>query len=491
MKILLTSFYDSKFFLKVIRGERFRAGEYCPQLALYQLAGVLREEGHDVSVLDPAVQELSFPEIPQDLEKTEGRFYTEESISRINALVEGTRYVTLLNRVGGFDMVGFSANSFNWVAVLQQIRQVKEAFPDMPVVLGGVHPTFALNHLLAREPVDFVVRGEGEKTLLELVRAVEGKIPLVSVRGISYRKNGIRHNEDRPLMDENALSALPLPAIDLIPKGKYLWLPLETSRGCLHTCRFCSILYHNKWRGISPDAFQKRLIQINEHVDHLATDELMPGLVYVVDDTFSTHPVRCTSVLRRMKEIGIRELSLRVEARIADLIDSPILDLLAELPTQIVQASVDAGSDEGLRRIRKKIRMRDVMTLARKAEKTETAGKLNIPFIIGYPWDGYDECMRTVQLAYELTVRYGLSCNLNWFLLMPGSDIWEHRADYALDFQEDFFDGFGIRSYETLRRVSRGLKEPERLRIIKALEFYQSVILTTGIGGGIKDSELY
>jgi len=107
------------------------------------------------------------------------------------------------------------------------------------VVIGGPHVTFMADEAL--DHADYVVRGEGEETIVELVKAMETGGDESGIAGLSYLDNGRKkHNPGRPLLDD--LDKLPIPDFTLIEgHEKLAYTPIATSRGCPFNCKFCSV----------------------------------------------------------------------------------------------------------------------------------------------------------------------------------------------------------------------------------------------------------
>lgn len=146
------------------------------------------------------------------------------------------------------DVVGVSCNEsmFSHEA-LRAIRLAKEVDPDVVTIAGGVHFSNYLDDLRS-QPLDFIVRWEGEYTLLDLLREIEKPNPnFRDVKGIAFLQNGrIVETDPRPLIKN--LDELPIPAYDLLPlreygKARYLFSPggitIHHSRGCPANCSFC------------------------------------------------------------------------------------------------------------------------------------------------------------------------------------------------------------------------------------------------------------
>ena len=144
------------------------------------------------------------------------------------------------------DLVGISMSATEHSEGLEIARLVKNQ--GIATVLGGYHPTAIPNELLSHPQIDFVVRGEGETTMKELVIKGDAK----GINGISYKESDkIIHNPDRNFIKD--LDSIPFPArhirrynysLTLIPNREYD--VLTTSRGCWGRCSFCCEPHMNK-----------------------------------------------------------------------------------------------------------------------------------------------------------------------------------------------------------------------------------------------------
>jgi radical SAM superfamily enzyme YgiQ (UPF0313 family) len=144
------------------------------------------------------------------------------------------------------DIVGLSVMTFQRATAMKLARAVRRLRPQVRLVAGGYDPSLAPEAYESCPEIEFVVRGEGEAALRELLRALEaGRVPS-DVAGLSYRESGVFvHNPPRPA--ERALDRLRLPDRSTRALEGYTLLGrpvdvVETSRGCTFDCSFCSII---------------------------------------------------------------------------------------------------------------------------------------------------------------------------------------------------------------------------------------------------------
>lgn len=145
------------------------------------------------------------------------------------------------------EIIGLSAMTFQFPTLVKVARLIKETVPSIPLVVGGYHITTSYKQVADKDYAryfDFMLRGESEISFKELLDEFESGKEFLKIRGLSYKKdNQWHHNPQRPL--EN-LENIKLPDRDSrIWKGYHTFSKkldtIETSRGCLNNCKFCSI----------------------------------------------------------------------------------------------------------------------------------------------------------------------------------------------------------------------------------------------------------
>lgn len=121
----------------------------------------------------------------------------------------------------------------------QIARMIKELFPDSTVVFGGLHPSTLPEEALSTGYVDYVVRGEGEEVMLRLYKALRGDGDPTQIRGVSFIREGLIHNNpEAPLIPD--VNDIPLFPYHLFEHAKYDRGFMTTSRGCPYRCSYCS-----------------------------------------------------------------------------------------------------------------------------------------------------------------------------------------------------------------------------------------------------------
>jgi radical SAM superfamily enzyme YgiQ (UPF0313 family) len=221
--------------------------------------------------------------------------------------------VTRLVQERAPDVVGLSVMTFQRATALKLVALVRTLRPEVRIVVGGYDPSLARDAYTAPSAgVDFVVRGEGELTFCELLRAMEQGGGYERICGLSWREGEAwRHNPDRPV---NALARgglrLPQRAARVLQGYTVLGRPadvIETSRGCTFDCSFCSII---EMRGRNFHAFPL------ERVIADIRDARARGAraIFIVDDNITLDVKRFEALCHAIVEAGLQDVDYTVQA---------------------------------------------------------------------------------------------------------------------------------------------------------------------------------
>lgn len=401
-----------------------------PPLGVYTIAAILREQGHYVEVYDHEFL----------LEIYDGEWIEE----------------AILELIDGIDIVGISSNSFNWGVSKQLIDVIKSTDEAPYVVCGGIHPTFYYDHIMKHTDTDAIIIGDGEEPISKLVSCIDQGLDLSKIDNLVYRQgekicvnNIISH---KGFIDYGDV------AYDLMPKGVYYNMPVETSRGCHFKCAFCSILDSNNWRGLDVDASVRRI----EKAGELAGDISIYNSVYIADNCFTGSIERATEIFNRIM-FNKKSYKLHFEARCTDLLKNNAQFVRSINPERInsVQIGIESGYDRGLKLLNKGLTMKQVRDCMETLRVIDVAKKSFLSFVIGLPWESRDDCERTIQFAHEIEAKYGAMIGINWWLPLK-SRLTDTGNKYNIEvIGKDYDDIDWIKNPKILSQTYQGLSRKD------------------------------
>ena len=209
------------------------------------------------------------------------------------------------------ELVGLSVMTFQRKTAKKIIELLRSLRPGLRVIVGGYDPGMAPEAYTCSD-VDFIVRGEGEITFRELVRAIETDRGYERILGLSYREaNRFHHNPDRPVSDLDSRE-IRLPNRDARVLSGYTMLGrqvdvVETSRGCTFDCSFCSIIAM-RGRQFHTYSFERVIEDIRDARNHGA------AAIFLVDDNITLNVSRFEALCRAIIDAGLNHLDYIVQA---------------------------------------------------------------------------------------------------------------------------------------------------------------------------------
>jgi len=210
------------------------------------------------------------------------------------------------------DVVGFSVMTFQRATALALARLIRARRPSARIVFGGYDPSLAAEAYAGEAAVDFLVRGEGERTFRDLLRALERGSGLDAIPGLSYRTGeGFTHNRPR---DVSPLGSDPpqLPNRRARVLAGYTLLGrqvdvVETSRGCTFDCSFCSII-EMRGRNFHPYAIDRVLADIADARERGAR------AIFLVDDNITLDVARFQALCQAIIDRGYADVDYMLQA---------------------------------------------------------------------------------------------------------------------------------------------------------------------------------
>jgi len=362
-------------------------------MGLALIAAVLEKEGHQVTVVDANVLGLQPEEI--------------------------------VYRVTDADVVGLTAMTPTVNTAASIAHYIKQANSNSTVILGGAHAILLPEETLATIPeVDVIVRGEGEETIIDLLRALEHKQPLSKIQGISYRQDGkvISTDARSAIVD---LDSLPFLAYHLLPMRGYRPHPphgralpfaaIITSRGCPYRCSYCSKpVFGDNYRGQS----SKRV------VDEIAYHKRKFGIKEFAfyDDVFTLDKQRAYAIADEIIERGLK-IDWTCETRV-NLVDKELLRYLKQAGCYSIAYGIESGSQEIVNTLNKDITLEqaeEAVSLSREVG-LQTIGY----FMIGSPGESPETIRQTIQFAKNLKLDFA---QFSITIPLPGAKLYKLYID--------------------------------------------------------------
>ncbi|MGH7492198.1 MAG: B12-binding domain-containing radical SAM protein [bacterium] len=385
----------------------YASNEACPPLALIAIAGPLVTEGYEVKIIDTAMEPDFVGAVMREVE---------------DALCLGISLVTG-PMIKGAIAVG---------------RAVKARHPDLPIILGGWHPSILPQQTLACPYVDAVIVRQGELTFLELIKRLEAGEALTGVAGTWTKERGtIIQNPPRP---HTPVAMLPsrMPGYGLIDYERYYratglrWLMYTTSHGCPYNCSYCSnAAVYGRNLDVLP------VEQVVEEVTYLVR-KYQIKLLGIIDDIFFAFRPRSLEIAE-----GFIRNDLKFEWYIQDRADSwqrlttAQARMFRRAGLTRIHFGAESGSDEVLKSIEKKSNTEATLAAVERCQEADI--RASFGFIFGLPAEKDEDLLQTVDLIRQIYERYDRAdCYTNIFTPYPGSPAWQESIDRGLVPPESF-----------------------------------------------------
>ena len=378
-------------------------------LGLGYLAACLRRAGHNVQIYDAIVeaheQRWGFWETKTTLRMGATWDEVKSSICKINPDVVGIS-------------CQYTSQALNAIKTAQIIKEVNR---NIKVIVGGPHATVMPSAFLNKDNfVDYVVVGEGELTIVELLEHIDGRRDIKTIKGLAYFKDGeIVFNEERGFVEN--IDSIPLPAYDLLDMERYFYfnqkgkdgreayiypgyersVSMITSRGCPFNCIFCSIHLSmgHKFRAHSVG-------YVLEHIRFLK-DKYRINHIHFEDDNLSFDIKRFKDILDGMISEKFNLTWDAPNGVRADYINEDILNKCKLSGCTYLRIGVESANEYVSKEIIKKH-----LDLAKVIEVAKLAKKIGIDmeafYIIGFPGEKIYQMRETIDFSIRQELKYGL-----------------------------------------------------------------------------------
>lgn len=327
----------------------------------------------------------------------------------------------------------------NYTMEIAQAIKLKN--PEIIVVVGGPHVTFVDIETINQHPyIDFVVRGEGEETLYEIIKNSDQIAKTeVEIQGTTYRSYGIaKRAPDRPLL---SAAEIPSPDFDILPKDYDLLLIDMYSRGCPFGCNFC--VEHEIWRNSvrfrDPRIVAEELTQIKQKFNQ--------DLIHIADSEID---VSFNSLNRLLDAIDHEKIDCRYTVNLRSdaykRLNSTILNRMNYLGFVGFFIGVESGSDYMLDRMGRRSTFSDFLKTIDLLNQNNI--KIIIPYLIsGFPGETEDTLNETQEKFITLLEEECISFLFpKIFIPYPGTDPYKKPEAYSIKISKDWekYSRFGF-----------------------------------------------
>lgn len=315
------------------------------------------------------------------------------------------------------DFLGFSTYIWNLPFVRELVRRVPGT-----IILGGPHVNDVGPGFFEENPdVEYVVTGEGEETLKELLEHFEGQRSIEDVRGVATKNH---KSPPRPVIAN--LESVPSPYPRIFEEHPDLeWIAYETSRGCPYLCGFCTWGYSKKMR-------YHELPRVFSDLDAILSQPKLERL-YLCDSSILLDKPRAKSILRHIIDTN-RDVVVRYEFN-AEHLDDEIIDLLLELPENEFNFGVQTVNPAALRAMRRPFHKNKFETNYAKMVRRTERTSITMDVIYGLPADDLAGFKSTLEYVIGFDhVRWILT---NPLILLPGSDFHRDAPKHGIKVRDD------------------------------------------------------
>lgn len=325
--------------------------------------------------------------------------------------------------------------------VLQLSKSLNQKH-DSVIVVGGVQPTLCPHDFLYKKsPVDYVVMGEGEETMLELAQKIISNQDVTHIKGIAYFKEKLIVTEPRPFIKN--LDDLPFPAYELVDMDYYLRPNIRSirpiflsqfsvfaGRGCPYNCRFCATIF---WKRTVRLRSYKNVV---DEIEYLVKKYSIDG-VYITDDTFAINRERllsfCSELKRRKLDI-IWGCQTRVH-----LIKEDLVKAMKAAGCIQMEFGVESGSQKMLDNLNKGITVKQIKEAFKLCQKYKIRTYANIMF--NTIDETEDDVKKTLDLCKEIKADvYGFAIMTPY----PKTDIYNNIKPLTVDEYSLYDDAISV-----------------------------------------------
>lgn len=354
--------------------------------------------GKFLEKVGPSTEPLGLAYLAAMLEKNNYKVEILDSI----ALKKDSNNILNHIKKNNYDVVGITMLTPMYLRACEIIKKIRKENKKIKIIVGGPHVTIMPERTLKEnKEIDVAMHGEGEITIIELIKAFERNKSLKNIKGIAYRsKDKVIMNKPREFIKN--LDEIPLPARHLLPMKVYNPAPtyyrrlpsyiIMTSRGCPYRCVYCSRIFGKTFRLHS---VERILGEMKILIEKYGAKEII-----FRDDTFTINKKYVKELCNEIIKRGYhKKIEWTCMTRV-NLVDKEILKLMRKAGCWSMHYGIETGSQRLLDMIKKDIKVEQI----RNAIKwTREAGiETKAFFMLGLPSETREESLATLKFTKEL-----------------------------------------------------------------------------------------
>ncbi len=279
---------------------------------------------------------------------------------------------------------------------LDVAKKTRKINKTIPIVWGGIHPSMSPEQTAKHHLVDFVIKREGEETIVELAQAIQQNKPTNTIKGLTYKnkKDIMISTPNREWFD---LNKIPIQPYELLDMKKYNLsnFQLLSSRGCPYECIFCyNQIYNEK-------SFRAKSAKSTVDEIEYVVKKYDVNTFSFNDDNFFTNKLRVEQIC---KEIIKRKIKIKWASTIrADYLakyNDKFMQLIKNSGCYMLCFGAESGSNRILKIINKNITVQDIIDSVKVLKKFDIVGRIS--FIWGVPTETFQESTQSLNLIKEL-----------------------------------------------------------------------------------------
>lgn len=373
-------------------------------MGLGYIAAVLKKKKYEIDVLDVNAFAISNQEVEEKIKKSDCKLFLTGAV------------------------LGSSYNYIRWVS-----QVIKRYHPDSIIVAGSSVASSVPRLLLQHSKVDYLVMGEGEQTIIELLDAIENKRDLSNVNGIAF-KNGEEVTITAPRYRIDDLDSIPFPAWDLFPMEVYVGkmatdkldqlkgkgMIVTAGRGCPYRCTYCYHVF----------GYQSRMRSVENVLAEIEELKKRYGvkIIYFVDDLFMINKEWtnnfCDELLKRNLNILWRCAG---RVNLVGMGESELLKKMRKAGCIAIQYGIETASPKLLKLANKQV---TVEQMYEALKVTRLAGiEVTLGFMIGFP----EESKETVDETVHFCIKNDIQLISMFFVTpYPGTPLYDEVRQRGL-----------------------------------------------------------